>query len=104
MTTTADHPKAVIELTVSNHPGVLSHVAGLFSRRAYNLEAVLCAPIPGTDFSRMILLVEGNGRLEQITRQLEKLYDVRKVAVREDLDHQLFDRLEDLIDRRTTNA
>jgi acetolactate synthase-1/3 small subunit len=98
MTQNAGNPKALIELTVNNHPGVLSHVAGLFSRRAYNLEAVLCAPLPGTGRSRMILLVEGNGRLEQIIRQVEKLHDVLKVVRREDLDHRFFDRLEGLVE------
>jgi len=97
-------PKAIIELTVNNHPGVLSHVAGLFSRRAYNLEAVLCAPMPGTDLSRMILLVEGNGRLEQIIRQVEKLHDVTKVTKREDLDHRFFDRIEDFVNIRPDPA
>ena len=37
--------RAVLELTVNNHPGVMSHVCGLLSRRAYNVEGILCLPI-----------------------------------------------------------
>ena len=35
-----------LHLSVNNHPGVLSHVCGLFAGRAYNLEGVLVTPIP----------------------------------------------------------
>jgi hypothetical protein len=33
--------RTVLELDVNNHPGVMSHVVGLFSRRAYNVEGIL---------------------------------------------------------------
>ena len=35
----------VLELNVNNHAGVMSHVVGLFSRRAYNVEGILCMPV-----------------------------------------------------------
>ncbi len=38
-------PTINIELTVNNHPGVMSHITGLFSRRAYNLEGILCSSL-----------------------------------------------------------
>ena len=37
--------RAVLEIDVNNHPGVMSHVVGLFSRRAYNVEGILCLPV-----------------------------------------------------------
>jgi acetolactate synthase-1/3 small subunit len=90
-------PNTIIELLVDNHAGVMSHITGLFSRRAFNLEAILCAPVGEGETSRMYLLVNRDGRLEQIVRQLEKLSDVRAVNVRDDIDHTVFSRIEDLL-------
>ncbi len=72
---------AILKLTVNNHPGVLSHVAGLFARRAYNLEGVMVRPVPGgpPHLSRMWLLVNEEDRLQQLIRQTEKLVDVISV-------------------------
>ena len=72
---------AAIELTVRNHAGVMSHVCGLFSRRAFNLEAILVLPTRGTDQSRMWLLVRENDKFEQVCRQLKKLHDVLELHV-----------------------
>jgi len=36
---------AILELTVQNHPGVMTHVCGLFARRAFNVDGILCMPI-----------------------------------------------------------
>lgn len=41
-----------LELAVRNHPGVMSHVCGLFARRAYNVEGILCMPLAGGKESR----------------------------------------------------
>ncbi len=87
----------VIELIVNNHPGVMSHITGLFSRRAYNLEGILCGEIGNGTQSRMYLLVSNDETLEQICAQLEKLYDVAEVSVREDYDHTIFNRLHELV-------
>jgi acetolactate synthase I/III small subunit len=38
----------VLELLVQNRPGVMVHVAGLFARRAFNLEGILCGPLRDT--------------------------------------------------------
>lgn len=83
----------IIELTVNNHPGVMSHVTGLFSRRAFNLEGILCSGIEDGSKSRMLLLVNNDDRVIQIVKQLEKLRDVLMVSVREDYDHAVFDNL-----------
>ncbi|MBA3031434.1 MAG: acetolactate synthase small subunit [Desulfobacteraceae bacterium] len=76
----------IIELRVRNHPGVMSHITGLFSRRAFNLEGIICGPVGDGTQSRMILLVNKNHRLDQMIKQLEKLYDVLAVSIREDTD------------------
>lgn len=43
------HDNVILELTVRNHPGVMTHVCGLFARRAFNVEGILCLPIQGSD-------------------------------------------------------
>ena len=80
----------IIELKVRNHPGVMSHITGLFSRRAFNLEGIVCAPVGDGTQSRMILLVNKNHRLDQMVKQLNKLYDVLNVAVTEDAEQVHF--------------
>ena len=86
----------VIELVVANHPGVMSHVTGLFTRRAYNLEGILCGPIGG-DRSRIWLLVAEDARLPQLVNELSCLYDVVHVGVRDDCDAGVFKRLDEII-------
>ncbi len=90
----AQVPRAVLELTVRNHPGVMSHVCGLFSRRAFNVEGILCMSIGDGSESRIWLLVNEDGRIEQMTRQLSKLHDVLGVR-RHEADHEVFVRLEE---------
>ncbi len=87
----------IIELIVNNHPGVMSHITGLFARRAFNLEGILCGEIEDGSKSRMYLLVNDDDRLEQIIKQIEKLYDVLEITVREDYDHTIFNRLHEII-------
>ena len=90
---------SVLELRVRNHPGTMSHITGLFSRRAFNLEAILCVPnvYDGGETSTMLLLVAGEPRLEQVERQLEKLHDVLRVRHRADLGREFFGRLSDAL-------
>ena len=73
-----DQANTLLKLTVNNHPGVLSHVCGLFARRSYNLEGVIVRPIKDDpqNRSRMWLLVAERDRLQQLMRQTEKLNDV----------------------------
>ncbi len=86
--------KTIIEIIVNNHPGVMSHITGLFARRAYNLEGILCGEIEDGSRSRMYLLVDEDERLEQIIKQIEKLYDVITVNARGDRDHTIFKKLD----------
>jgi len=85
--------RAVLEIDVANHPGVMSHVVGLFSRRAYNVEGILCLPVGDGRQSRIWLLVNEDQRLPQMIRQVEKLEDVSAVR-RHHADHAVFTDLE----------
>ncbi|VYU13015.1 acetolactate synthase small subunit [Metakosakonia massiliensis] len=74
------HDNVILELTVRNHPGVMTHVCGLFARRAFNVEGILCLPIKESEQSRIWLLVNDDQRLEQMISQIEKLEDVAQVV------------------------
>ncbi len=80
----------VIELRVRNHPGTMSHITGLFARRAFNLDAIVCVPIDDGATSRIRLLVSDDSRLEQLERQLAKLHDVLDLRHRSDLGAAYF--------------
>ncbi|MEY8712571.1 acetolactate synthase small subunit [Mangrovibacter phragmitis] len=87
------HCEAVIlELTVRNHPGVMSHVCGLFARRAFNVEGILCLPLEKGDQSRIWLQVLDDQRLEQMISQIDKLEDVVQVT-RHEADPGVFNKL-----------
>ena len=86
--------RAVLEIDVNNHAGVMSHVVGLFSRRAYNVEGILVMPVGGGDTSRIWLMVNEDVRLPQMIKQVEKLEDVLAVR-RHGAEHEVFERLEE---------
>lgn len=85
--------RAVLEIDVNNHPGVMSHVVGLFSRRAYNVEGILCLPLGDGSRSRIWLLVNEDQRLPQMMKQVDKLEDVIGIR-RHNADHAVFQNLE----------
>ncbi|SES88750.1 acetolactate synthase, small subunit [Natronincola peptidivorans] len=87
----------IIQLTVNNHPGVMSNITGLFTRRAFNLEGILCGRLQNTKTSRMYLLLNNDDRVEQIIKQLKKLYDVLEVSICEDCDYNSFDNIHELV-------
>ncbi len=70
----------ILELIVKNHPGVMSHVCGLFSRRAYNLEGIAVLPIGDSRKSRIWLKVIEEQNLDQIIKQIKKLPDIKCVT------------------------
>jgi acetolactate synthase-1/3 small subunit len=76
----AGRPQVVLEIDVTNHSGVMSHVVGLFSRRQFNVEAMLCLPLGEGSASRIWLLVGEDTRLPQMIRQLQRLEDVTAVG------------------------
>ena len=88
----ATHENAILQLTVRNHPGVMTHVCGLFARRAFNVEGILCLPIQDSNQSRIWLLVNDDQRLGQMISQIEKLEDVEKV-VRNQSDPSMFSKI-----------
>jgi acetolactate synthase I/III small subunit len=68
--------QTVLRLLVRNHPGVMSHLCGLFARRAFNVEGILCVPLDDGACSAVLLLVADDQRNAQIVAQLRKLEDV----------------------------
>ncbi len=71
-----------IVTTVENKPGVLARVAGLFSRRGFNIESLAVAPTDDERFSRITFTVDvESAPLEQVVNQLDKLINV--VSIRE---------------------
>ncbi len=71
------HTLAVL---VENNPGVLARVAGLFSRRGFNIESLAVGQTENPSVSRMTIMVEADERvLEQVIKQLRKLIEVLKV-------------------------
>ena len=72
--------KKVLSILVDNTSGVLSRVAGLFSRRGYNIDSLTVGETENPAFSRMTVVVRGDDHtLEQIEKQVAKLEDVRCV-------------------------
>ena len=68
-------------MLVENKPGVLARVAGLFSRRGFNIESLAVGPTEHTEISRMTIVVAVEDLpLEQVTKQLNKLVNVIKIV------------------------
>ena len=69
-----------ISVLMNNRFGVLSRVSGLFSSRGFNIESLNVAETSDPEVSRMTIVTRGdNAKIEQITKQLNKLVDVIKV-------------------------
>jgi acetolactate synthase-1/3 small subunit len=78
----------IISLLLENEAGALSRVAGLFSARGYNIEALTVAPTEDSTLSRMTLVTTGNEDvIEQIKKQLNKLVDTVKLQDLSDGPH-----------------
>jgi acetolactate synthase-1/3 small subunit len=77
-TTGAKHTLSVL---VENKPGVLARIAGLFSRRGYNIDSLAVGPTEHPEVSRMTIVVNvEDSPLEQVTKQLNKLVEVIKIV------------------------
>lgn len=71
----------VLSILVDNSAGVLSRVAGLFSRRGYNIDSLTVGVTNDPAYSRMTVVASGSEEvLEQIRKQLAKLVDVREIV------------------------
>ena len=71
----------ILSVTVENKAGVLARVAGLFSRRGYNIETLAVAPTDDERFSRITIVLDADSApIEQIVKQLFKLINVIKIS------------------------
>ncbi len=76
--------KKILSILVDNTSGVLSRVAGLFSRRGYNIDSITAGVTADSRYSRMTVVCDGDDQtIQQITKQLAKQEDVRDVKVLE---------------------
>jgi len=94
---TPDRARAVLELQVHNHPGVMSHVCGLLARRAFNIEGIICLPERDKHLSRIWLVILESERLPQVIKQLSKLHDVLAVQ-QHGVEDRIFAELETLFE------
>ena len=70
-----------LSVLVENKPGVLARVAGLFSRRGFNIDSLAVGPTESPEVSRMTIVVSVEELpLEQVTKQLNKLINVIKIV------------------------
>lgn len=72
--------KMVLSLLVHNEAGVTSRIAGLFTRRGYNMDSITGGVTQDPMISRITVVVHGDDNiLEQVTKQLAKLEDVVEI-------------------------
>ena len=72
--------KKVFQLLTDNTSGVLSRIAGLFSRRGYNIESITAGVTADPKYTRITIVTMGDNEiLDQIEKQVAKLVDVRDV-------------------------
>ncbi|CAA9483196.1 MAG: Acetolactate synthase small subunit, partial [uncultured Solirubrobacterales bacterium] len=70
----------ILSILVENKPGVLARVAGLFSRRGFNIDTLAVGPTDDEKISRITLTVDGARHpIDQVTKQLHKLVNVLKI-------------------------
>jgi acetolactate synthase-1/3 small subunit len=70
-----------ISVLVEDRPGVLARIAGLFSRRGFNIDSLAVGPTEDPGHSRMTIVVDcADNPLEQVTKQLNKLVHVLKIV------------------------
>jgi acetolactate synthase-1/3 small subunit len=78
----------VIAALVTNEPGVLAQVAGMFAARGFNIDSLVVGRTENPEFSRMTIVVSGTDAvLEQVRKQLQKLVPVVKVVDYQDVSY-----------------
>ena len=78
-----------LSVLVEDVPGVLTRVASLFARRAFNINSLAVGPTEASGYSRITVVVDAEGDLlEQVTKQLNKLVNVIKI-VEQDEDNSV---------------
>jgi acetolactate synthase-1/3 small subunit len=77
----------VIAALVTNEPGVLAQVAGMFAARGFNIDSLVVGRTENPELSRMTIVVNGDAAvLEQVRKQLQKLIPVVKVVDYSEVD------------------
>ncbi|ABZ94784.1 Acetolactate synthase, small subunit [Leptospira biflexa serovar Patoc strain 'Patoc 1 (Ames)'] len=72
--------KHTLSILVNNHPGVMSHVSGLFTRRGYNIDSIAVGVTDNAEVSSMTIVLNGDDFVVgQVKNQLLKLPDVLRV-------------------------
>ena len=72
----------IVELTVSNHCGVLNRITGLYAKRKYNIDSLTVHESCDPALSVMRIVSRGDAAIQcQMTRQLRKLFDVKNVVL-----------------------
>lgn len=72
----------LLSVLVNNHPGLLSKVSGLFSRRNFNIESLAVGVSETPGCSRMTIVVTGDdATVDQVSKQLDKLIDVIEIEI-----------------------
>ena len=72
--------KHILSILVENKPGVLARIAGLFSRRGFNIDTLAVGPTEDETVSRMTIVLDGAQHpIDQVTKQLQKLVNVIKI-------------------------
>jgi acetolactate synthase-1/3 small subunit len=80
--------KHIISALVENRPGVLTHIAGLFASRGFNIDSLAVGETETPELSRITVVVRGDvGILEQVRKQLAKVIDVIRVTELSSVDH-----------------
>jgi len=88
--------RRILAVLLENEPGALSRVIGLFAQRNYNISSLTVAPTEDNTLSRLTMTTDGDDqKIEQITKQLNKLIEVQlnklievvKVVDLTDTDH-----------------
>ena len=76
--------KRILSLLVDNNSGVLSRVAGLFSRRGYNIDSLTAGVTADARYTRMTIVCSGDEQMfSQIAKQLGKQEDVKDIKILE---------------------
>ncbi|WP_422631849.1 acetolactate synthase small subunit [Pseudokineococcus basanitobsidens] len=84
-TTTRTTTRHTLSVLVQDVPGVLARVAGLFSRRGFNIVSLAVGPTEQAGVSRMTVVVDVESLpLEQVVKQLNKLVNVLKIVELDD--------------------
>jgi acetolactate synthase I/III small subunit len=73
--------KHTLSVHVENKPGALARIAGMFARRAFNIDSLAVGPTERPDISRVTLRVDCEpGELDQIEKQMHKLVNVLRIT------------------------